>query len=216
MLVSENRLVSLCKLCFHHCSGEAFKKVLQIHSRLPEGGILIFLTGQQEIQHLCRQLQDYDKKQKRKLARQKSAAPAGGPPTPDDAGEVQDTNAAASNELSSDSDLSDAQPAGNESSGSDSSDDDSHSVDSEGSRDSKTSQRSGTDAKSKSEQQPYQPLHVLPLFAMMPRKQQVAVFQSPPKNHRLIVVATNVAETSVTIPNIRYVNSLRVAVSFLT
>lgn len=44
--------------------GEAFKKVCKIHARLPSGGILVFLTGQGEIQQLCRQLEKkYTKKQ---------------------------------------------------------------------------------------------------------------------------------------------------------
>ncbi|KAI8463435.1 MAG: P-loop containing nucleoside triphosphate hydrolase protein [Monoraphidium minutum] len=49
------------------------------------------------------------------------------------------------------------------------------------------------------------PAHVLPLYAMLPQAQQAAAFRSPPAGHRLIVVATNVAETSITIPGIRYV-----------
>lgn len=52
---------------------------------------------------------------------------------------------------------------------------------------------------------PTMPVYVLPLFAMLTPEEQAKVFQSPPPGHRLIVVATNVAETSVTIPNIRYV-----------
>ena len=44
------------------------------------------------------------------------------------------------------------------------------------------------------------PVHVLPLYAMLPPAQQARVFRSAPANHRLIVVATNVAETSLTIP----------------
>lgn len=36
--------------------GEAFKKVSKIHDRLPAGGILVFLTGQSEITHLCKLL----------------------------------------------------------------------------------------------------------------------------------------------------------------
>ena len=36
--------------------GAAYKKVVQIHKRLPDGGILVFLTGQQEIETLCRKL----------------------------------------------------------------------------------------------------------------------------------------------------------------
>lgn len=34
----------------------AYKKVVQIHKRLPEGGVLVFLTGQQEIEELCGRL----------------------------------------------------------------------------------------------------------------------------------------------------------------
>jgi ATP-dependent RNA helicase DHX37/DHR1 len=47
------------------------------------------------------------------------------------------------------------------------------------------------------------PVHVLPLYAMLPQAQQAAVFKPVPEGHRLIVVATNVAETSITIPGIR-------------
>lgn len=43
-------------------------------------------------------------------------------------------------------------------------------------------------------------VHVLPLYAMLPRAAQAAVFAAVPKGHRLVVVATNVAETSLTIP----------------
>ena len=37
--------------------GEAYKKVCKIHARLPPGGVLVFLTGQGEIQGLCRKLE---------------------------------------------------------------------------------------------------------------------------------------------------------------
>ena len=46
---------------------------------------------------------------------------------------------------------------------------------------------------------------VLPLYAMLPTAQQSRVFATPPPDTRLIVVATNVAETSLTIPGVRYV-----------
>lgn len=38
--------------------GAAYKKVVQIHKRLPEGGVLVFLTGQQEIETLCKRLRE--------------------------------------------------------------------------------------------------------------------------------------------------------------
>ncbi|KAG1240347.1 hypothetical protein G6F68_017751 [Rhizopus microsporus] len=47
------------------------------------------------------------------------------------------------------------------------------------------------------------PLHVLPLYSMLPTEAQLRVFQPPPEGTRLCVVATNVAETSVTIPGVR-------------
>ncbi|RKP23184.1 P-loop containing nucleoside triphosphate hydrolase protein, partial [Syncephalis pseudoplumigaleata] len=40
----------------HDHIAEAFKKVCKIHRQLPEGGILVFLTGQNEITDLCRKL----------------------------------------------------------------------------------------------------------------------------------------------------------------
>lgn len=49
------------------------------------------------------------------------------------------------------------------------------------------------------------PVHVVPLYAMLTAQEQAKVFCAPPEGHRLIVVATNVAETSITIPGIAYV-----------
>ena len=49
------------------------------------------------------------------------------------------------------------------------------------------------------------PIHALPLYSLLPAEQQRRVFEPPPEGHRLVVVATNVAETSLTIPNIYYV-----------
>lgn len=46
---------------------------------------------------------------------------------------------------------------------------------------------------------------MLPLYALLSTPNQLKVFEDPPKNHRLVVVATNVAETSLTIPGIKYV-----------
>ncbi|VDK31909.1 unnamed protein product [Taenia asiatica] len=54
-------------------------------------------------------------------------------------------------------------------------------------------------------QTPIAPILALPLFSLLPAEQQRRVFKPPPEGCRLVVVATNVAETSLTIPNIRYV-----------
>lgn len=49
------------------------------------------------------------------------------------------------------------------------------------------------------------PVQVLPLYSMLSPDQQLKVFRPPKEGHRFIVVSTNIAETSVTIPNIKYV-----------
>ncbi|GJN22206.1 hypothetical protein PR202_gb09754 [Eleusine coracana subsp. coracana] len=36
--------------------GQAYKKVMSIHKRLPPGGILVFVTGQREVDYLCQKL----------------------------------------------------------------------------------------------------------------------------------------------------------------
>lgn len=48
-------------------------------------------------------------------------------------------------------------------------------------------------------------MHVLPLYSLLPTKEQLRVFDAPPKGSRMVVLATNVAETSLTIPGVRYV-----------
>jgi ATP-dependent RNA helicase DHX37/DHR1 len=44
--------------------GRAQKKVCAIHRKLPPGGILVFLTGQREVEYLCRKLRRAFKPQK--------------------------------------------------------------------------------------------------------------------------------------------------------
>jgi ATP-dependent RNA helicase DHX37/DHR1 len=49
------------------------------------------------------------------------------------------------------------------------------------------------------------PMHIVPLYSLLSSEKQMRVFQPPPPDCRLVVIATNVAETSLTIPGIRYV-----------
>ncbi|KAI8752908.1 ATP-dependent RNA helicase DHX33 [Biomphalaria glabrata] len=48
-------------------------------------------------------------------------------------------------------------------------------------------------------------LVVLPLYAALPSQTQIKVFAKTPPGHRKVVVATNIAETSITIHGIKYV-----------
>ena len=47
-------------------------------------------------------------------------------------------------------------------------------------------------------------LSILPMHGALPNYEQLKVFQSPPIGIRKVVVATNIAETSITIPGIVY------------
>jgi HrpA-like RNA helicase len=51
-------------------------------------------------------------------------------------------------------------------------------------------------------------LLVLPMYGSLPNTEQLKVFRSTPRGLRKVVVATNIAETSVTIPGIAYGNNL--------
>ncbi|CAD0039471.1 unnamed protein product [Aureobasidium pullulans] len=48
-------------------------------------------------------------------------------------------------------------------------------------------------------------LVVLPLFAALPQAQQQAIFAPAPPNTRKVILATNIAETSITVPGVRFV-----------
>ncbi|PAV77893.1 hypothetical protein WR25_13988 [Diploscapter pachys] len=50
-----------------------------------------------------------------------------------------------------------------------------------------------------------QKLHVVPLYAALSPAAQMRAFQPAPQGHRKVVLATNIAETSITIPGIRVV-----------
>jgi HrpA-like RNA helicase len=49
------------------------------------------------------------------------------------------------------------------------------------------------------------PVVILPLYSLLPTEEQMRIFGPVPAGHRLIVLSTNVAETSLTIPGISYV-----------
>ncbi|KAH7341759.1 P-loop containing nucleoside triphosphate hydrolase protein [Rhizoctonia solani] len=49
------------------------------------------------------------------------------------------------------------------------------------------------------------PVLVCPMYAALPPHQQAKIFQPPPKGARKVILSTNIAETSITIPGVRYV-----------
>lgn len=69
-------------------------------------------------------------------------------------------------------------------------------------RNSKTEPRpSGT----KSSPASYRPLRCLPLHGALPQTDQLRIFDRPTRTCRKVIVATNIAEASVTLPGISYV-----------
>ncbi len=127
--------------------------VFQIHEEEEEGGVLVFLPGQEDIEGLRDLLLNYSK----------SCGAA--------AGEENALEGAEANDLRED----DAADAGDQIS-----------------------------KRSKYGVGPAQ-FVVYTLYAAMPPEQQLRAFETPPPGFRKFVLATNIAETSVTIPGIKYV-----------
>lgn len=176
---------------------EAYRKICKMHRRLPMGGILVFLTGQNEIQYLMKKLRktfplpklNQEGPEEQNEPKVKILASEVVVETEDvelsttmdstvhqllteDDNETEDISFFSDNN-GHESDLSGAEGVG------------------EGSNN-----LSDTTAS---------PLHILPLYSLLPTDQQLRIFQDPPPGHRLCILATNIAETSLTIPNIRYV-----------
>ncbi|KAF5369365.1 hypothetical protein D9758_002690 [Tetrapyrgos nigripes] len=180
---------------------EAIKKTCKIHSRLPPGGILVFLTGQNEILGVCRKLEARfgkkaleERKKRRKGAmlrvneekqeqsdqmKRVGAAQADIEAEEIELGDVDDTDVAF------DVDADDVE-------------EDPDALDSD--EEEKLDEELGIDV-----DESEIPMHIVPLYSLLPSEKQMKVFQPPPPGSRLVVVSTNVAETSLTIPGIRYV-----------
>jgi ATP-dependent RNA helicase DHX37/DHR1 len=167
------------KTNLHDYVTEAFRKVSKIHQRLPPGGILVFLTGQGEIRNLVKRLRD-------QFTLSSQSTPGNGndwaPPVKVSAKsmdvELEDV---------------DVEPAA----------DDEGLINS--SEDEDSSDLSDFETEDAEVAASAEPLYVLPLFSLLPVTEQLKIFQPPPDGFRLCVVATNVAETSLTIPGIKYV-----------
>lgn len=168
---------------------EAFRKTCKIHKKLPPGGILIFLTGQNEIQTLVKKLKNefpFPQKKKRQTVSYKR----------DDKEEDN------SDELTIkvDSKKTDVEAEDIDFTIGNNENTDDYD---EGEEDEENEE--GFDEVLEEGQTDKDPLFVLPLYSLLPTKEQMKVFQDPPPGSRICIVATNVAETSLTIPGIRYV-----------
>ncbi|CAI9093785.1 OLC1v1029361C1 [Oldenlandia corymbosa var. corymbosa] len=250
--------------------GQAYKKVLSIHKKLPPGGILVFLTGQREVEYLCRKLRKALKEIIDKVANghDQPASEFGDSPT--ELNDMKDINEAFESQGSSNCEITD-RFSSYDGDYDDLSEDDSESYyDSEDDSDleftnpgenllnlkspesddtltnvlqedgnlsslkaafealaGKRGFEPGFEGNGASSMDPevatdesdlvsgrtmkvisdhaIGPMRILPLYAMLPASSQLRVFEEVKEGERLVVVATNVAETSLTIPGIKYV-----------
>ncbi|OGM50273.1 DEAH-box RNA helicase (Dhr1) [Aspergillus bombycis] len=160
---------------------EAYRKVSRGHRKLPPGGMLVFLTGQNEIRELSKRLkQAFKPTQRGGETEAKVQISANDAPLEAEDLDIGDADLSNVGNEDDDSDL--------EITGLDNDDDDDDGFD------------LGEEAMGSSTR-----VHVLPLYSQLPTKEQLRVFEPPPEGSRLIILATNVAETSLTIPGIRYV-----------
>ncbi|TAQ89253.1 hypothetical protein B7494_g2413 [Chlorociboria aeruginascens] len=151
---------------------EAFRKISKGHRKLPPGGFLVFLTGQNEITHLSKKLKECFRIGQNASGPQVRISGNDAPIEAEDVdfGEFMDDG---NDDYDEDEEL-------------DIIDDDEFDV--------------GEEADTGPAK-----MHILPLYSLLPTREQLRVFEPPPDGSRLIVLATNVAETSLTIPGIRYV-----------
>lgn len=156
---------------------ETFHKVSKGHRKLPPGGILVFLTGQTEIQQLAKRLYGTFSSTSIPEARHARTVVSAASTTIED--EDIDLGATHRDDDGYDSDI--------EIRGVDDPEEDAEFEIEDG----QTSERLK--------------VHILPLYSQLPTEQQMRVFEPAPDGSRMVVLATNIAETSLTIPGIRYV-----------
>ncbi|KAM0954422.1 putative RNA helicase [Dioscorea sansibarensis] len=228
--------------------GLAFKKVMSIHNTLPPGGILVFVTGQREVEFLCKRLRKASEKLTKtssKLENESDLASDVDMKEINEACEVEGsspyrrTDKFSDDENPHDTEMDCYSSDSELESGSEAEDEDVMEI--EGSNNSGSAIDFLEDAESlsslkaafealagnvsepNSKKNTSLPvvsatqghpetsvgsigaMHVLPLYAMLPANAQLRVFADVPEGERLVVVATNVAETSLTIPGIKYV-----------
>ncbi|XP_022891561.1 ATP-dependent RNA helicase DEAH13 isoform X3 [Olea europaea var. sylvestris] len=246
--------------------GQAYKKVLSIHKRLPPGGILVFVTGQREVEYLCKKLRNASQEIVKSALEVNEESSLVSEEKPLEENDIKDISEAFElqgntghdimNRFGSHTedhgDLSEVESDVSYDSGDDSDlefysdegdvlkptslESDSNLADVLGDEGSLASLKASFEALAgKKTPNPVSevpvnpegtskqtssilgqqnregkclcagPMRILPLYAMLPASAQLRVFEEVKEGERLVVVATNVAETSLTIPGIKYV-----------
>ena len=154
---------------------EAFKYCCKIHSRLPEGNVIVFLTGKREILDLCKKLKD----------------------------EFSGIN----NIIENEPEIKNKDNYNIIEEKKDENDNKNDEIKTEEKKDEeKIVEEIDKNENNivQEDKRNYSPVVVLPLYSSMEPDEQMKIYQEH-KGKRMIVVSTNVAETSLTIPGVRYV-----------
>lgn len=188
---------------------DAYNKAVKIHNKLPEGGILIFVTGQHDVNYLVRRLRKAFPYRQKDGVSKKSDTMEGFSDGEDsdelDMKKAIKNSKKAKKKLHSMISLPQIS-LDNYKLPADDTDADLLDYCSDGSiKDSDDSESDNDDSLNIVGLKNAQPMWVLPLYSLLPSDKQSRVFEKPPEGARLCVVSTNVAETSLTIPNIKYV-----------
>ncbi|KAK4646567.1 putative ATP-dependent RNA helicase DHR1 [Podospora bellae-mahoneyi] len=167
--------IHFAKKTRHDYVEDAFRKISRGHRKLPPGGMLVFLTGQGEIIQLSKRL---------KAAFGGGMNTASGPKV-----KISAKEAPIEAEDIEFGDIDDRAV---------------HDMD-EGEISDEEEEEKEFDIEDEESGTGPRKMHILPLYSMLPTKEQMKVFEPPPDGSRLVILSTNVAETSLTIPGIRYV-----------
>ena len=159
----------------HEYVEEAFRKISKGHKKLPPGGFLVFLTGQNEITQLGKRLKEAFRTGQVMAGSQVRLEAEKAPLETEDI-DFGTTVEEAFDDYDNYYDETDINV----------NDDEDFNV--------------GGEADTGPSK-----IHVLPLYSLLSNREQLRVFEPPPDGSRLIILATNVAETSLTIPGIKYV-----------
>lgn len=194
---------------------QAFKMTCKIHQKLPIGGILVFLTGKQEILRLCERLNDeFSGKNKGKELEEENKNEIHEEilkeENPDDIDiKENDTNEKQIPEIKNEENSENKKEEENLNEENKLAEEIANEFNEEliGEEKSKSEESFSEEEKKndKTKDNKYTPTVIVPLFSSLTKDQQMKIFQKLESNTRLIVVSTNIAETSLTIPNVRYV-----------
>ena len=177
---------------------DAYKKVCKIHRSLPEGGILVFVTGQQEVNILTKKLRakfpgkHYNQTEEEQLERIVTSNK-----------KSKKKNLKKDEKVSTlvpNIDLSDYNPQPL-----DDTETDVHRGDQQDDDEEEYLGLDDDEEEEVGESRLCDPLYVLPLYSLLSSERQQMIWAGPPAGARLCVVATNIAETSLTIPGVKYV-----------